>query len=241
MKNSNRYLLAAVMVLLASLTAYNMALHTEYRKGTYKDPLHGYTTLSFQNFQEVAVPAASSASVKIVAGPFGVRVNPRAAEYIHVSQQGPRLLITANFPEAQKYLGRAETVVISCPRLTSLTTDALYQEHGKPVADKQYAGGRRVLVQGFRQDSLTVRADRASRVELAGTTLGYLHATTGATPGSHSGLQLNADTHVAAAKLALGHQSELVLLNTFIPLLHHQLADSVKVTLTGAALGSLAK
>lgn len=240
MKNSNRYLLAAVLVLLASLTAYNMALRTEYRKGTYKDPLHGYTALAFKGFTEIVVPAASSANVKIVAGPFSVRINPAAAEYVRISQQGQRLLITANFPETHKYLGRNETVVISCPRLAALTTDAVYQEHGQPQVDKEHANGRRVLVQGFRQDSLLVQSDRASRVELVSNDLAFLRTVAGPTPGSHTSLQLNADNHIAVADLTLRHQSELVLANVLIPRLHHQFGDSVKVTLTGVALGSLA-
>lgn len=65
MKTSTTFLLAALLVLLASLTAYNMALRAEYRSGTYKDPLRSYKVLNFKNFTEVTVPAASALSVKI--------------------------------------------------------------------------------------------------------------------------------------------------------------------------------
>jgi hypothetical protein len=239
MKNSSKYLLAAVLVLLASITAYNMALRTEYRKGDYKNPLRGYVSQNFRDFTEVSVPASHTVSVKLVRGPFGVRLHPGAAEYVHLRQQGNKLIITASFPDRPRYFGRAETVVISCPRLAVLGTDAVDEEAGKPVVSKYYGSSQRVLVQGFAQDSLTVRQDRGTRVELAGNQLGYLRAVAGPSLGSHAWLQLNADNHIAAADLTLGHQSELELTDLAIPQLRYHVADSAKVTLTGRALGSL--
>jgi hypothetical protein len=239
MKNSNKCLLAALVVLLTSLTAYNMALRNEYRKGDYKDPLRGYVNLGLKNFSEVAVPASSVVSVKLVPGPFSVRLNPGATKYVQVKQQGSRLVITAAFPDHRQYFGQAATVVISCPRLATLTTDAVYESKGKPVIGKNFWNGEQVLVQGFKQDSLVMRADRGSRVELAGNQLGYLGATAGASLGSHSQLQLNADNRIAAADLTLGHQSELGVSDIAIPQLRYHVADSAKVTLSGAALSSL--
>ncbi|MGI4762302.1 MAG: hypothetical protein ACRYF0_16450 [Janthinobacterium lividum] len=239
MKNSSKYLLAAVLVLLASLTAYNMALRTEYRRGDYKNPLRGYVAQGFRDFTEVVVPASNVVSVKIVPGPFSVRLNPGATEYVHLRQQGNRLIITATFPKWRRYFGPAETVLISCPRLAALSTDAVYEAQGKPSISKDFREYEKVLVQGFRQDSLTLRQNHGSCIELAGNTLGSLRATAGPSLGSHGLLQLNADNRIAAASLTLAHQSELVLDNVQIPQLHRQFSDSTKVTLTGAALGSV--
>ncbi|RZK20859.1 MAG: hypothetical protein EOO56_12160 [Hymenobacter sp.] len=241
MKNSSNYLLAAVLVLLASLTAYNMALRAEYRRGDYKNPLRGYVAQPFRDFTEVVVPASNALSVKIVPGPFSVRLNPGAAEYVHLRQQGGRLLITAAFPKWRRDFGSAETVLISCPRLAALTTDAVYESQGKQLTSKHFMDSEKVLVQGFTQNSLMLRQNHGSHIELAGNQLGYLRATAGPAPGSHGLLQLNADNRIAAAYLTLGHQSELTLTNLRIPQLRHQVADSAKVTLTGAALGSLAQ
>jgi hypothetical protein len=243
MKNSNKYLLAALLVLLTSLTAYNMALRTEYRKGTYKDPLRDFTALPFQDFTEVTVPAASVVRVKIVSGPFKVRINPQASKYVQVRQQGKQLSITAAFPEGQEYLGRNEAVVISCPQLAVLTADAIYQDKGQPHVDKSQGNpmSKGIVVQGFMQDSLTLRQDRASRIELVGNHLGSLRATAGPTPGSHATLQINADNRIGAASLAIERQSELIVNDVAIARLQYHFADSAKATLTGAALKSFAK
>jgi len=239
MKNSTKYLLAAGLVLLASLTAYNMALRAEYRRGDYKNPLRGYVTQSFRDFTEVVVPASNVVSVKIVPGPFSVRLNPGATENVHLRQQGGRLIITAAFPKWRRYFGPAETVLISCPRLAVLSTDAVYESEGKQLITNDFRDYEKILVHGFRQDSLTLHQDHGTHIELAGNTLGLLRATAGASPGSHGLLQLAADNRLAAASLTLAHQSELVLENVRIPQLHRQFSDSAKVTLTGAALGSV--
>lgn len=240
MKTSVKFLLAAALVLLASLAAYNTALRATYLSGAYKDLLRNYTALNFSNFTEVAVPAASGLSVKIMAGPFKVRVHPAAAKFVHLSQQGGRLVVELAFPEEAESLGWGETVVISCPRLAALTTDGTYQVGGQPHHDRT-ATGRLVVVQGFVQDSLALRQDRGSRVELNNNRLGFLRAVVGSTPGSHPVLQLGSGNHLAAASLTLAHQSELVLDNVTIPQLYRAFGDSAKVTLAGAALGSLLK
>ena len=240
MKTSVKFLLAAALVLLASLTAYNMALRNTYRSGAYKDPLRDYTTLKFKDFNEVVVPAAGILKVKIMAGPFGVRVHPSAGEVVRVSQQGGRLVVAAVFADRAQAPNWGETVVISCPSLVALRADAESQVQGHPEYNKTPASGR-VLVQGFTQDSLALRQDRGSCVELLNNRLGFLRAAVGATPGSHSALQLTQGNQVAAASLDISHQSELVLDNVQIPQLQRNFGDSAKVTLTGAALSSVLK
>ena len=239
MKNSTKYLLAALLVLLASLTAYNMALRAEYRRGDYKDPLHGYVALGFRDFTEVVVPASNVVSIKIVPGPYSVRLNPRATEFVHLRQQGGRLVVTAAFPKWRRYFGPAETLIISCPRLAAVTTDAVYESQGKPVTTNFFMDYEKVRVQGFAQDSLTLRQDHGSCIELAGNQLGMLRATAGPSPGSHGLLQLDADNHIGAASLTLAHQSELLLDKVKIARLHRDFGDSAKVTMVGAALSSV--
>lgn len=241
MKNSTKYLLAALLVLLASLTAYNMALHAEFRRGTYKDPLRGFTALSFKNFDEVAVPAASTLTVKVVAGPYAVHVSPDVAEYVHLRQQGRRLEVSASFPARREYLNNRPLLVINCPRLATLHADARYQEAGQPRVDRAFAMGYAVQVQGFRQDSLTVLADHASHVELADNRLAWLRVEAGTSPGSRTSLHVASSNHIAAASFKFNAMSDLELDNTAIAQLRQQFGDSAKVTLTGAALGSALK
>ena len=239
MKTSTTFLLAALLVLLASLTAYNMALRAEYRSGAYKDPLRAYKVLNFKDFTGVAVHAASALSVKIVAGPFGVRVNPAAAQLVRVSQQDGQLRLTLALPKYPQTLGRGETVVISCPHLAALSTAGTYLQDGQPHLDQSANGGRRVLVQGFHQDSLTLSQANGSRIKLISNRLSYLRAVAGATPASRAVLTIGANNRIAAADLTVSPRSQLLLSDIVIPQLRTHLADSAQVTLSGAALAGL--
>lgn len=237
MKTSNKIFVAAVVLLLSTLTAYNVALRAEHRTGNYKDPLHNYTTLGLRNFDAVSVPSVSGLKVKIVAGPFGVRVNKEAADFVRVTQRGQQLLVSVAYPREPEYLGRQDAVVISCPRLAALTTDGTYTLAGQPPLGKLQTGGT-VLVQGFRQDSLTLRQNRSNQIRLEGNTLGWLRAEAGTSPGSGSELQIGRDNRIQAADLTIGNQGRLEL-NTAIASLRHQFSDSATVTLSGGAARSL--
>ncbi|OGX83650.1 hypothetical protein [Hymenobacter coccineus] len=239
MKNSNKWVLAAAVLLLASLTAFNMGLQAEYRTGNYKDPLHNFTALDFKNFTSVSVPGATALQVKIVRGPFGVRLNKDVASEVHVAQQGGQLVVTAHFKGQRQYWGQRETLLITCPRLDSLTTDAVYELDGKPQTDKNGTLGR-VVVENFAQDSLVLRQHRTSRVFLAGNTLRYLRAEVGSGPGG-AALDLNGSNHIAAADLDVRRRGELSISNVVIPQLRYHFADSAKATLAGTALGQLVR
>jgi hypothetical protein len=240
MKNSSKYLLAAVLVLLASITAYNMALRAEYRKGDYKDPLRGYASLSFKDFTEIDLSAAGAAHVKVVAGPFGVRLNPRDSGAVKVSQQGSRLVVQVDFKQPNQSLSWGQTLVISCPRLAQLTAGNAYRVAGK-LKSQDKTKQTDVQVQDFRQDSMRVHSDQASNITLLGNKLAYLGAVAGATPGSTATLALAPTNYIGAADLDMQHQSGLTINNVAIPQLRYHFADSAKATLTGAALRSLTR
>ena len=238
MKTSNKLFVAAAALVLGSLATYDAALRAEYRTGHYKDPLHNYQALGLRNFDAVTLPSASGLRVKVVAGPFAVRVSKDAADYVRVTQRGQQLFVTLAYPQKVESLGRQEAVVIACPRLTLLTVEGTYTVAGKaPLANLQNGG--EVEITGLRQDSLTLRQDQSNQVRLTGNTLGWLRASAGVRPGSEPGLGIGADNHIQAADLTIGHRAHLDLA-TAISRLRYQFSDSASVVLTGAAARSLA-
>jgi len=237
MKTSNKLFVAAVALVLGSLATYDAALRAEYRTGHYKDPLRNYQALGLRNFDAVSLPSASGLQVKVAAGPFAVHVSKEAADYVHVTQRGRQLLVTLAYPEKPESLGRQQAVIITCPRLESLTTEGTYTVAGKPQLARIETGGQ-VEINGFRQDSLTLRQDRSNHIRLVGNTLGWLRASAGVRPGSEPNLEIGADNHIQAADLSIGHRGHLDLV-TAIPRLRYQFSDSATISLTGAAARSL--
>lgn len=238
MKTSNKWLLAALLLLLASLTAYNMGLRTEYLRGTYKDSLRNYTTLNFRNFTAIDLPAASLMSVKVTAGPYAVRINKAAEKYLKVSEKGGRLTIAVVFPEGRQYLGQGDVVTISCPRLRLLTASSTFTQAGKPAFDRENDRGNTIQIQGFRQDSLLLSQDKATQIELRDNRLAFLEADAGRSVGSHATLRIAASNGIGGANLSVQHQSELQL-ESRIMSPRYQFGDSARVTFAGAALSGL--
>ncbi len=243
MKKSNIWLSAAFSVLLLSLSAYNLGLRAEYRRGTFRDPLRGTTALSYQGFDAVDLPAATAMSVRLTAGPYAVRVRDDAAQYLKITRQGGRLTVALVFPEERKYLGQRPAITISCPRLRELHTGGTYSEKGRVVTQTpgdNSPGGYAVRVQGFGGDSLVLRQDQASRVELSGCQLGFLRADIGRNAGSRAELAIEKDNRIAAADLRLPHRGELRLAAR-IGAPRFTAADSASVQLSGAALSGLGR
>lgn len=238
MKTSNKWLLAALLLLLGSLTAFNTKLGAEYARGAYKDPKLNSITLDFKDFTEIDVQAASLVGVKIVAGPYSVRLNKAAEAYVKVTQRGSRLTVALVFPDEREFLGSNEPLTISLPRLGQLTASGIYSLKGKPVIEK-VSSRQPLRIEGFRQDSLRVQQDHGTQVELAGNQLGYLRAEAGRSPGSHSVLHIDKTNRIQAASLSVQSQGELRLEAGSIPQLRTQFGDSARATLTGAALRSL--
>ncbi|WP_210520565.1 hypothetical protein [Hymenobacter terricola] len=242
MKNSLKFLTAAGLLLLGSLTAYNAALHTEYQLGTFKDPLRNYTALPLTNFNAVDVPAAGQMNVKVEAGPFAVYVSKDAAKYVHVTQRGHRLTVALSYPEKETWLGRDEAVIIRCPRLSLLTAGTTYTVAGQRKTvprSKFYQTPGGVVVKGFAQDSLRLVQNQTAQVELAGNRLGRLRAEVGGTPGSTAELDLNDDNRIDASDLHVEQSAKLVAKNLPLPALRWHFGDSARVELSGAALRGL--
>lgn len=236
MKNSIKFLSAASLLLLASLTGYNAALRAEYRLGTFKDPLRNYTALPLTNFSTLDVPAAGLLRVKIEVGPYAVYVSKDAAKYLKVSQQGAQITVALNYPEKETWLGRGEALIIRCPRLNALTAGATYTLAGHPQTQMRlgYPAGNEVVIKGFAQDSLRLVQDNSARIVLVGNRLGQLQAEVGTTQGSGSTLRLEKDNRIQSANLSIEHQSHLEL-ESAIPQLRYQFSDSATAAFSGMA------
>jgi hypothetical protein len=238
MKTSNKWLLAALLLLLGSLTAYNMGLRAEFRKGAYKDPNRNTVALNFKDFTEIDLQAANVVGLKVVAGPYSVRLNKDAGKYVKVTQQGPRLTIAVVFPDGRQSVGGRQAMTISLPQLARLSATGTYLMNGKPVTDK-HPVGLSVRIEGFRQDSLNVQQDHGTQVELARNQLGFLRAEAGHSPGSHPQLRIENSNRIGAAYLSVQNEGQLQLDAGGIANLRTQFGDSVKATLTGAGLRNL--
>jgi hypothetical protein len=238
MKTSNKIILAAMVLTLVMLTWYDLRLKAEYLSGAYKIPYSDYATLNYTGFDIVELNASTAANVKFVQGPFSVRVDNNALGYVNLKQHGNRLVIDAAFERNYLWNPNPYIIVISCPMLSKLTTDATYRADNRTVTDtivREDWNMRQVLIDGFRQDSLSIEQDYGSTVVLADNTIRSLRAVIGKSNGSGSKIILQPGNEFRDAVLDIGHSSTFVLQDAHIHNLTYHLADNAELIVTGNA------
>jgi hypothetical protein len=238
MRTSNKIILAAVLITLVCLVGYDLLLKAAYMSGDYKNPYKSYIALPWKNFDIVEVNSSTSANVKFVQGPFSVKIDGHALEYTSIKQQGKRLQINAGFENKHLWDPYPYLILISCPKLTKVYANATYFANKHPATDSVAREGwymRKVLIDGFKQDSLSVEQDYGSTVILSNNIIRSVHAAIGKSKGSSSRIILEQSNQFDNVSLDIGHRSKLELENCIIHHLVYHLSDSAKLIVSGSA------
>lgn len=244
MKTSFKLLLVAVLVVVAALFVYDMMLRTEFRTGAYKTPYRNYTDLKFKDFDTINVKSVSAANVKFEQGPFRVRISPGVDEFTRVSQDKKTLNIEAVFKYGYQNNPNDYLLVISCPKIAQLKANAWYGTNGKSYIDtivRDPWNMRKVLVEGFKQDSLIISQDYGSRVILSNNSFGVLKAAIGLSPLSGSQLTILNNNRLDNVNFNIGNKSTLIINSVPKNKFNYRLADSARMILTGSAQNILKK
>ncbi|WP_018479012.1 hypothetical protein [Pontibacter roseus] len=249
MKTSNKLLLAALVVLLCSLAAYNMALKSEYDTGAYKDPLGNHSLLSFQDFDEIVVYPADMLKVRIEKGDrHEVYLKNGMEDRVQVSQAGKRLHIRLALTEQTKVISGNQGehhLVIRTPHVKLVRADAIHTMNGKEETwqkDKmRYMDYYGVTLAGLELDSLSLELDNGSLVKLENNALKSLQVTSGSSYGSEPTLQISPNNKLQQASLDIRNGSILVLENVAIPQLSYTFSDSAQLRISGASIAALKK
>jgi hypothetical protein len=241
MKTSNKLITAALLFTFITLFIYDKMLKNEYSSGRYKDPYRNYVTLDFKNFDTVDLKSSTIANAKLVQGPFSVRIDKNAEEYVNLTKKGNRLIVSASFKRSALNNLNPYIVIIACPKLSELNTGATYTLPGTAVTDTIVGWQmREVLIDGFHQDSMRVNQNYGSTVLVRNSHISFLSGSIGEKKGSGSIIKIFQTSQIECAKLDIQNQSQLELNNIQIGKFDYHLADSAKLILTGAA-GSLLK
>jgi hypothetical protein len=238
MKASSKFLLAAACITLLSLVAYDLLLRSEYKSGNYSDPYRNFETLNYRDFDTLDLPSSTAANVKIVQGPFSIRMDRDASDFVQLKNEGHRLKVNAAFTGNYQSTTHQFILIISCPRLSALITNAGYQSNNTKVTDtivRDDWNMRQVWVEGFREDTLLISQDYGSTVVLANNHIRAISAVIGKSPRSGSNLLIQDNNEFNYADLDIQNNSKLYLDNARIKNLSIRLGDKSKIIITGKA------
>lgn len=243
MKKSNLFLIAAVLAFLASILAFDFGLKARYHKTDFKNPYDEFKALNFKDFDSIHVNASTMANVKFLQGPFKVLVFEDRADIVRVTQQGKSLSIDVN-TKGDNYEDAAFTLIITCPRIELLSTDERYVENGKLRTDtnarldfahnnRVLESSKKVVVEGFTQDSLSIIQNNGSHVRLMKNKLKNISAIVGRSSRSASFLTIDESNVFGYVNLDIRNRSQLFMSNVKINDLDYKLAPDAKITFTG--------
>ena len=238
MKASNKFLFVAIVLTLLTLVVYDILLKAAYKSGNYADPYKNFVTLKFKDFDELDLPSSTAANVKVVQGPFSIRMDEAAADFVQVHQEGKRLNIKAAFEGSYQTTWSKYILLISCPKLSELIINAGYLANNANVTDtivREDWNMRQVLVDGFNQDSLHITQDFGSTVVLANNHIRAISAEIGKSRGSGSHLIIEDNNEFIHAWLDIQNNSKLFLDNAKIQNLSYELGDHSKLIISGKA------
>jgi hypothetical protein len=238
MKTSNKLITVAFLLILGSLFVYDHLLKAKYLSGRYKDPYGDYITLKFKDFDTVDVNSTSAVNVKFVQGPFNVRVDNDASDFTKIKQQGNRLEIDAAFKGDYINNPNPYIVIISCPKLTEVNTNAIFKEGNKQIIDtvlREDWRMRQNLIEGFNEDSLSIRQYYGNSIILSGNHIRMLNAVVGLNPHSFSKITILKNNLFQQATIDVLNRSKVLLDGKTIQNLKYHLTDSAQMILTGAA------
>jgi hypothetical protein len=238
MKTSNKFLTAAIILLLLSVVLYDFQLRAEYKKGDFRNPFGNFIKLNLGGFKVINLKSSTAINMIVVKGPFKVLADPDAIEFAKIKQYGDTLTVEAHFKSNYHNVRSSYIMYVSCPELHAFIADARYTAGENQVIDTLAAEDfkwRSTIISGFTSNHLKITQDHASNILLQNNSIGTLDAVTGITNGSASNLTLGKGNHIGKAQLDIRNKSRLWIREAGDTQFNYHIADSAKLIVNGAS------
>jgi len=242
MRTSIKILITALALVIAGLLVYDTQLKAEYLKGDYKKPFGNFVPANFSNFNSIDLRSCTAINLMVTKGPYKVMVDPTAGDFVKISQQGSKLIISAAFRDHYRGLSGEFVVFVSCPDLRSFTSDARYTAGDWMVTDSvSNMFTRLTRISGFSADSLGITENNASNISLDNDHIGYLKATLGPAPNTGSQIMIGNGNDFKSALFDVQNKSKLFIQSPAGNNISYHIADSAQLVVSGAISKQLFK
>lgn len=236
MKLSTICIIAAAIVSLGMLTAYNFSLKASYQKGGYKDRFNNLEFSNVKDLTELQINCANKFNISVEKGPKeGLWIKDELKELIKVTQVEGRL--TIDMTDEAKELGyRIDEgdIILFSNSLNTINTVAYFNK--EQMENKWFFNNGEIRIKGLTGDLLDLRIGRFTSVYMDHVKVATLKARVGEAGSEGSSLTVDSANHIAFADLSIPGTNKIELLNPKIIKTHYNLSDSATVSLNGEAL-----
>jgi hypothetical protein len=174
MKTSNKFLIAAVAIIIISQVMHDFSLKAAYLKANYKSRFYHKEKLNLADFDAIDVKPSEFTSLSIEQGPkFAVWVNEGTKSDLSFKKNGRTLQIVVNEKTDGNY---TKDIIIICPDLKSV----IAREKVK-VNNLMFIGS--IEISGFKQDTMYLQSAKGITINLMHNRINKLTAGTDTTGG----------------------------------------------------------
>lgn len=237
MRTSIKILIATLALVIAGLLVYDTQLKAAYLKDDYKKPFGGFVPANFSNFNSIELRSGTVINLMVTKGPYKVLVAPAAGDFVKISQQGSKLIISAEFKDHYRGLADDYVVFVSCPELSSFSSNARYKAGDMTVTDTTVLNfaWKQTVINGFTNDTMRITESNASNVTIRNCRLNTLKAVVGVSNNSGADLTIGAGNSFKQTDFDIRNKSTLMLKNTAGGNINYHLADSAQLMVNGVS------
>ncbi|MGF7081921.1 hypothetical protein [Mucilaginibacter sp. UYCu711] len=228
MKTSNKLLIAATLMVIGSIVAFDFSLRAEYLKRDYKKRFYNKNQLSLKDFDAIEDNTANFTDLTVEQGPeFGVWIDDYDAKDDLIFTIDHRTL-HIDYKKERK-INNKYSINIICPNLKSIVT------RYKSLTALVERGGV-TTVSGFKQDTMNVKVNNATLLALTDNNITLLNATV------NSGiLTITQNNTINTGNFDLKADAQFNMLNTDIKNARYKHENNAALNLSGKPLELLLK
>ncbi|AOM78293.1 hypothetical protein [Pedobacter steynii] len=236
MKLSTIFIIAAAIISLAMLTAYNFSLKASYQKGGYKDRFNELEFSSIKGLTELHVNAANRFAISIEKGDKeGLWIRDQVKGLVNVSQVGNALTIDlTNEAKERGFHTKDGDIILFSNSLNTINTAPYFTKEQKEK--EWFYNHGEIRVKDLSGELLDLRLGKFTSVYMDHVKVNTLKARVGEAGFADAFLTVDSSNQIAFADLSIPGRSTIVLLNPKIVKTHYNLSDSATVTLNGSML-----
>lgn len=241
MKLSNLFIIAAAVVSLAMLTAYNFSLKASYQKGGYKDRFNELEFNNAKDLTELQINCANRFNISVERGPKeGLWIRDKVKKSVKVTLVDGRL--TIDMTDEAKELGfrtNLGDIILLSNSLNTINTVPYFNK--EQIEKKWFYNDGEIRIKGLAGDLLDLQLGRFTAVYIDDVKVKTLKAMVGEAGSEGATLTVDAANQIAFADLSIPGKNKIELLNPKIVKTHYNLSDSAIVTLSGDVLKGINK
>jgi len=229
MKKSTIMITAAVLIILGSLTAFNVKIKKIYLTGAYKSRFNGMHFTPMSGLQNLDIRNANKLGITVEQGDKeGVWIREDIKETYLLDFHQHTLVLDVSKEAKEKGHNSWGDVLIITKTLNKVTTTPYLMDQ---ESDANHNGN--VELKGYQLTKLDLNIGLGGTVSLYKMQLDTLSAIVGDKKTGNAGLFIASDTKINTANLTVPGRSTLTLADPKITKAVYNLSDSATVSLNG--------